>query len=132
MSRQRTMAPSVTPSAAILICFSSASLRRSTKSDGEATRNASLGTRVLPPASGLASPSWDAKSATASLIVVGQAYSKGGNFITRHASFEPQEKARFQAFLNTVAQSRSTCRLWPSARQGSCHPAIGVERLYPL
>src|SRR6202030_3262436 len=110
MSRQRTMAPSVTPSSAILICRSSASLRRSTSSDGEATRNASIGTRLWPPANGLASPSWDASSATASLIVVGQAYSKGGNFITRYASFEPREQPLFQTFSNTAARGRSTCR----------------------
>src|ERR1700730_10681184 len=110
MSRQRTMAPRVTPSSAILIWRSSASLRRSTKSDGDATRNASIGTRLWPPASGLASPSWDASSPTASLIVAGQAYSKGGNFISRHASFEPQEWLLFQAFSNTAARGRSTCR----------------------
>src|SRR5580704_4999425 len=100
MSRQRTMAPSVTPPSAILISRNSASLRKSTSSDGEATRNASIGTRLWPPASGFASPSWDANSATASEIVVGQAYSKGGNFISRHASFEPQEQLLFQTFSN--------------------------------
>ena len=47
ISRQRTMAPSVTPSSAILICRSSDSLRRSTRSAGEATRNASIGTKTL-------------------------------------------------------------------------------------
>src|SRR6201986_1069147 len=93
------MAPSVTPSSAILLARSSASLRRSTRSDGDATRNASIGTRLWPPANGFASPSCEANSATASESVVGQAYSKGGNFITRHASFEPQEWLLFRAFF---------------------------------
>src|ERR1700688_2179716 len=109
MSRQRTMAPRVTPSSAILISRSSASLRRSTSSDGEATRNANIGTRLWPPASGFASPSCDAKSATASLIVVGQAYSKGGNFIIRHASFEPQELLLFRAFFLTPRRATGQC-----------------------
>ena len=81
MSRQRTSAPSRTPSGPILISLRPGSFRRSTSSDGWATRNAIIGTSDWPPASALASPSWPASSATASLMVAGQAYSKAGSFM---------------------------------------------------
>ncbi len=40
-----------------------------------------MGTSDCPPAIALASPSCEAKSATASLSVAGQAYSKAGSFM---------------------------------------------------
>src|SRR5262245_3167495 len=81
MSRQRTRAPSFTPSLSIVMLLRSGSFRRSTSSDGCASRNAIIGIRLCPPAIGFASPSWEASSATASFKVEGQAYSNGGNFM---------------------------------------------------
>jgi hypothetical protein len=93
ISRQRVMAPRRTPSSAISMCRRSDSLRRSTSSEGWATRKAIIGTRLWPPASALASPPPAASSATASASVAGQAYSNAGSFIqepTLHAATEPK------------------------------------------
>ena len=94
-----------TPSCADLdLVAAPASLRRSTSSDGAATRNAIIGTRLWPPASAFASPSCAASSATASESVVGQAYSKGGSFMTRHVPSNRWNRARFQAFSSIAAR----------------------------
>ena len=73
----------------IVMLLRSGSLRRSTSSDGCATRNAIIGIRLWPPAIGFASPSCEASSATASASVAGQAYSKGGNFMARYYHADP-------------------------------------------
>jgi hypothetical protein len=64
-----------------IISLRPGSPRRSTSNDGEATRNASIGTSDCPPASALASPSCAASSATASASVAGHAYSNAGSFM---------------------------------------------------
>src|SRR5262249_6642810 len=104
MSRQRTIAPSLTPSAAILISRRSGSLRRSTRSEGVASRKASIGIRLWPPAIAFASPSREASSATASASVVGHAYSSGGNFMD---SMFRLERRRVQLTLDFPCGQRS-------------------------
>ena len=61
------------PASEILMPRRSASLRRSTSNVGWASRKASIGTRLWPPAIALASPSCEARSWIASGSVVGQA-----------------------------------------------------------
>src|SRR5499433_4420192 len=102
MSRQRTIAPSLTPSAAILI------LRRSARSEGVASRKASIGIRLWPPAIAFASPSREASSATASASVVGHAYSSGGNFMDSMFRLERRlDRRRVQLTLDFPCGQRS-------------------------
>src|SRR6202035_6165246 len=78
-----------TPLSAISI-WCNGSLRRSTTSDGRTRRNAIIGTRLCPPASGLLSPPLDESSDTASVNVSAHEYSNGGNFISAAQRSEHQ------------------------------------------
>src|SRR5262249_42734956 len=108
MSRQRTIAPSLTPLAEILISRISGSLRRSTRSVGVASRKASIGIRLWPPAIAFASPSREASRATASASVVGHAYSSCGNFMDSIFRLERRRDGRLgQLTLDFPSGQRS-------------------------
>src|SRR5262249_39468568 len=126
MSRQRTMAPSRTPSAEILISRMSGSLRRSTSSVGAASRNASIGIRLWPPAIAFAS-SRDARSATASDSVVGQAYSSGGNFIDIIFRLEPYGERQ----LPQLTMDHLLGQRWCAVPQAPQRPCDGQSILRP-
>jgi len=87
------MAPSVTPSGEILDL---PQLRELAQIDDQRRRSDAERHhrhQALAAGHGLASPPCEASSATASGMVVGQAYSKGGNFHNRHVPFEPGTKS---------------------------------------
>src|SRR5580693_9278514 len=77
----RVIAPILTqPSAADTPDSSSIPLM-SMSTAGRASRSASSGIRLWPPASTLASSTYSASKSTASAVVVGASYSTGGSFI---------------------------------------------------
>src|SRR5712691_5328817 len=80
MSRQRTRAPRRTPLSSTTMSPSPGTRRRSTSMLGVASRKASTGIRLCPPAITVASGS-DARRAIASRSVAGAWYSNGAGFI---------------------------------------------------
>src|SRR5216684_9127194 len=91
MSRQRTRAPRRTPPSPTAMLPSPGTLRRSTSMLGVASRKASTGIRLCPPAITVASGS-DASRSIASRSVAGAWYSKGAGFIPCLASQDQESQ----------------------------------------